>query len=413
MTLALFAVLIVLFAIHTAADVLNLRALAPTLPREFEDVYDAESYARSQHYTRARTRFGWISGAFDLVVLLGFWLAGGFGWLDDTIRSAGLGTIANGLLFVGALGAASEILSLPFALYGTFVLEERFGFNRTDLRTFALDRVKSGALAIALGAPLLAGVIAFFEWAGPLAWLYAWGATTVASLAVSFVAPTWILPLFNDFTPLEEGALRKAIFDYAQRVDYPLTNIFVIDGSKRSTKANAFFTGFGKNKRIALYDTLVENHSVDELVGVMAHEIGHYKKAHVRTGMILSVLHFGAMFFLLSLVIDSASLAAAFGLHETSVHGGLLIFAVLYAPVSTALAIAMNWLSRRHEFEADRYAVETTGRAEPLIDALKTLSLSNLGNLTPHPVYVAMAYSHPPLLERIAGLRAAEGAAAA
>ncbi len=402
------SMLVVVFVVHTLADVLNLRALAPTVPAEFEKLYDADSYARAQHYTRARTHFGWIVAAFDLLVLLGFWHVGGFGWVDDAIRELGLGTIPTGLLFIGSLALASELLALPFALYSTFVLEERFGFNRMDLHTFATDRLKGAALGIALGGALLSGVLAFFEWAGSLAWLYAWIATTVVSLGISFIAPTWILPLFNKFTRLEEGELRQAIFDYAGRVNFPLTNLFVIDGSKRSTKSNAFFTGFGKNKRIALYDTLVENHTVDELVGVMAHEIGHYKKAHVRTGMLISVLHFAVLFFLLSLIIESAPLFSAFGLEHTSVHAGLILFAILYTPVSTALGIAMNWLSRRHEFEADRYAVETTGQAAPLIRALKVLSLANLGNLTPHPIYVAMTYSHPPLLQRIAALRAAE-----
>ncbi len=407
--LALFIVvaLVALFLMNLLADSMNLRALSPVLPDEFRDVYDAESYARSQRYTRATTYFAWIEGAFELAILLLFWALGGFDAWDSVARNMGQGPIVTGLVFIGGLALASDLLAQPFALYSTFVIEQRFGFNRTDAKTFVLDWMKQLMLSLVLGSIVLSGILAFFEWAGGLAWLYAWVGVTALSLLLSFVAPTWILPLFNEFTPLEEGELRRSIFEYAARVDYPLTNIFVIDGSKRSTKSNAFFTGFGRNKRIALYDTLVENHSVDELVGVMAHEIGHYKRAHVKKGMLISVLHFGVLFFLLSLIIDSPALFEAFGMEHSSVHAGLVFFMLLYAPVSAFLGPAMHWLSRKHEFEADRYAVETTGRAEPLISALKTLSLTNLGNLTPHPIYVGLNYSHPPLLERIAGLRRA------
>ncbi len=400
--------LVLTFVGHTVAEALNLRALEPEVPEGFRDIYDAESYAKSQAYTRARTGLHWIAGSWDLAVLLAFWHLGGFGYLADFISAHQLGPILTGLGFIAILGLASELISLPFALYSTFVLEERFGFNRTSLSTFCVDRVKGALLAVVLGGLLLSGILAFFEWAGSLAWLYAWIGVSAASLGVSFVAPTWIMPLFNRFTPLEDGELRRAIFDYAERVQYPLSNIFVVDGSKRSAKSNAFFMGFGKNKRIALYDTLVEKHSVDELVGVMAHEIGHYKLAHIRSGMAISVIQFGVLFFLLSLVIQSETLFLAFGLDTPSVYAGIVIFLILYSPVSTLLGIALSGLSRRHEFQADRYAVETTGRAGPLVDALKTGSLTNLGNLTPHPVYVRLTYSHPPLIERIARLREVE-----
>ncbi len=399
--------LVAIFALGALAEVLNLRALAPDVPDEFDGVYNADTYAKSQRYTQVQTRFGWLADGSELLILLLFWGLGGFGLADAFVRGFDLGPILTGLVFIGGLAFASEVIALPFSVYSTFVIEERFGFNRTDLKTFALDRLKGALLGVTLGGVLLCGILAFFEWAGGLAWLYAWVGVTLVSFALSFVAPTWILPLFNRFSPLEEGALRRAIFDYADSVEYPLTNIFVMDGSKRSTKSNAFLIGFGKNRRIALYDTLVENHGVEELVGVMAHEIGHFKKAHVRKGMVLSVLQLGVLFFLLSLVIGSPPIFEAFGVGEPSVYAGLVFFAVLYSPVSALLSVAMNLLSRRHEFEADRFAVETTGESEPLIEALKKLSLTNLDNLTPHPFYVLWSYTHPPLLQRIASIRAA------
>jgi STE24 endopeptidase len=409
MNLILAVVLVMLVAvtlIELISEVLNLRSLADELPDEFVGVYDAEDYARSQDYTRAQTKFGMFSSIVSLAVLLGFWMLGGFEWLDVTVRGLGFSALATGLLYLGALGLASEIFSLPFKLWSTFVIEERFGFNQSDLSTFVIDQLKMLALGVALGAPLIAALLGFFLWAGPMAWVYAWIAVTAFSLALSFIAPTWIMPLFNEFTPLDEGELRSAIFGYAESVRFPLTNIFVMDGSKRSSKSNAFLAGFGSNKRIALFDTLVEQHSVGELVAVLAHEIGHFKKKHIVKGVTISVIHFGVLFYLLSLVIESRGLFDAFFVSQLSVHAGLVFFAILYTPVSFLLSIAMNWMSRRHEYEADRYSVETTHAGDAMIQALKTLSLTNLSNLTPHPFCVFLSYSHPPVLERIQAIRA-------
>lgn len=402
-------VILVALALHHGlallADVLNLRALAPEVPAEMRAEYDAERYARSQAYTRARTRFGMLSQAFDLAVLLVFWFAGGFAWLDRVVRDLGQGPVVTGLVYVGALGLAKMALDLPFKYVATFRIEERFGFNKSTRRMFFADAAKGLLLAVVLGGPLLAAILAFFEKAGASAWLWCWGVTAAFTLFVQFLAPTWIFPLFNRFRPLEEGELRAAVLGYARSVAFPLEGLFVIDGSRRSTKANAFFTGFGQHKRVALFDTLIEKHPTDELVAVVAHEIGHYKRKHIVKGLALSVLQAGAVFFLLSIALTHRGLFEAFGVSEPSVWAGLVFFGLLYTPLDLVLSLLLQAFSRRNEFEADAYARETTGQHEPLVHALKRLSADSLSNLTPHPLYVVLHHSHPPLLERIRALR--------
>ncbi|MCB2205283.1 M48 family metallopeptidase [bacterium] len=388
-------------ALEVWADLLNLRALSPELPDEFKDVYDEKEYARSQEYTRVRTRFGFISGGFDLLIMLLFWFSGGFNWLDVQLRTLELGPIWTGLLYIGSLSAGMGILTLPFSVYSTFVIEERFGFNRTSVKTFILDMLKGALLGVLIGGPVLALVLWLFLTAGTIAWLYAWLAVTAFMIVMQYIAPTWIMPLFNRFTPLEEGPLRDEILRYADSVQFPLKGIFVMDGSKRSSRSNAFFTGFGKNKRIVLFDTLIEKHDVEELTSVLAHEIGHYRKKHIIVGLLLSVIETGVMFFLLSLFISQAALAHAFFMAHVSVYAGLVFFGMLYSPVSFLLSIGMNALSRKHEFEADRYAVLTYRKPDAMASALKTLSVTNLSNVTPHPVYVFLHYSHPPMIERL------------
>jgi len=387
------------------SEVLNLRALQDQLPDEFHDVYDAEAYKKSQAYTRTQTMFGFLTSTFGILVTLIFWFAGGFNYLDQIVRSWQLQPIFAGLAYMGILMFARSVLSLPFTLYSTFVIEEKFGFNKMTPKTFVTDLLKGLILAILLGAPLLAGVLAFFEYAGPQAWLYCWLATTLFTLFVQFIAPTWIMPLFNKFTPLEEGELRTAILNYAKSVNFPLKNLFVMDGSRRSTKSNAFFTGFGKNKRIALFDTLIEKHTVAELVSVLAHEIGHYKKKHILKGMVISIVHMGVMFYLLSLFISHTGLAAAFYMEQVSTYASLIFFGMLYSPIELILSVFLHIFSRKNEFEADRYAAETTRDPAAMVDALKKLSLHNLSNLTPHPIYVFFNYSHPPVLQRIQAIK--------
>jgi STE24 endopeptidase len=392
-------------ALSLAADLLNLKALRPDLPAGFEGVYDAERYRRSQEYTRARTRFSFWPQAFDLALLLGFWFAGGFAWLDGWTRALGYGPIVTGLVYVGVLALAKVVLDLPFRYRSTFVIEERFGFNKSTRATFWADTAKMLALGAALGAPLLAAILWFFERAGASAWLLCWGVTALFTLFVQFIAPTWIFPLFNKFVPLEEGELRAAVLSYAQKVAFPLEGLFVIDGSRRSTKANAFFAGFGKRKRVALFDTLVARHPVDELVAVVAHEIGHYKKGHILRMLALAIVQAGVVFYLLSLFLQHDGLFAAFGVEQRSVHAGLIFFSLLYTPLELVLSLAMQAFSRKNEFEADAYARATTGNPERLVSALQRLSADTLTNLTPHPLYVALHHSHPPLVERVRALR--------
>ncbi|NTW49913.1 MAG: M48 family metallopeptidase [Chlorobiales bacterium] len=393
--------LITTYTLNLIADILNLKAIRKELPDEFKGVYDETSYQKSQEYLRANTRFGLVTHTVDLITLFLFWFLGGFDFVDQVVRSWGYGSIVTGLAYIGVLVAAQGVLSYPFSLYHTFVLEEKFGFNKTTLSTFILDQIKGLALGVLLGALLLAGILWFFEYVGPSAWLWCWLCLTVVTLALQYIAPTWIMPLFNKFTPLQDGELKQSILSYANSVRFPLSGVYVIDGSKRSTKSNAFFSGFGKNKRIALYDTLIEKHTVPELVAVLAHEIGHYKRKHIVKGMAIGIFQTGIIFFLLSIFLTNSGLFEAFFMEKMSIYAGLIFFGLLYTPVEFIISIFMHIFSRKNEYEADRYVSETYQTPEALADALKKLSVNNLSNLTPHPFYVFMNYSHPPTLSRI------------
>jgi len=393
--------LLLKFVLELVANLLNLKALKLELPPTLEGIYKAEDYRKSQEYIRATTRFGLVSSAFTLFILLAFWFAGGFNYFDQVIRAWSFVPVVSGLLYIGILFLAYGLLMLPFSIYGTFVIEERFGFNRTTPRMFFLDRVKGLGMALLLGIPLLAAILALFEYAGHYAWLYCWAAVAIFSLVMQYVAPTWIMPLFNKFTPLASGELKEAILRYAHSVNFPIKNVFVIDGSKRSSKSNAFFTGFGRNKRIALFDTLIGKHNVAEMVAVLAHEIGHYKKKHVLQGVIIGILHTGLIFFLLSLLLGSPGLYQAFYMTQLSTYAGLLFLGLLYTPIELVFSVLMQMISRRNEYEADCFAAETIDEPVSLINALKKLSATNLSNLTPHAFYVFLIYSHPPLLQRV------------
>ena len=389
------------YIISLITDLLNLSTLRDPLPAEFEGITGTDAYQKSQAYTRTTTIFGVITSSVDLVVILSFWFFGGFNWLDNLVRQWGLASVWTGDCYIAILLILRSLLSLPFSIYSTFVIEERFGFNKTSVKTFILDILKSAVLAIVIGGPILTAILAFFIFAGTFAWLYCWIATTAVMLVLQFIAPTWIMPLFNKFTPLEAGDLRESIFSYAKSVNFTLENIFIMDGSKRSEKSNAFFTGFGKNKRIALFDTLIKNHSTNELVAVLAHEIGHYKKKHIITGMLISILHIGVMFYLLSFFLSRKELFDAFLMDHISVYAGIIFFGLLFTPLEFVLSLALNFLSRKHEFEADRWSADTTLHPDELVSALKKLSVHNLSHLTPHPLYVFFHYSHPPVLQRI------------
>lgn len=399
--LIILTALVLGFVLNVIANLFNLKALKLELPPVLEGIYKPDEYCNSQEYTRTITRFEFVTSTFRLFLLLSFWFASGFNYLDQVVRAWGYVPIVNGLLYIGILLISYNLLMLPFSAYATFVIEEHFGFNRATLRTFLLDRVKGLALMVLLGAPLLAGILALFEYSGPYAWLYCWAAVTVFSLAMQFIAPTWIMPLFNKFTPMESGELKEAVLQYARSVNFHIKNVFVMDGSKRSTKSNAFFTGFGRNKRVALFDTLIEKHTVPELVAVLAHEIGHYKKKHVPQGIVIGILHTGVVFFLLSVFLGSPGLYQAFYMEQQSIYTGLLFFGLLYTPMELLLSIVLQMVSRKNEYQADRFAVETIEEPQSLVDVLKKLSASNLSNLAPHPFYVFLNYSHPPLLQRV------------
>ncbi len=389
------------YILNLVADGLNLKHLRNILPKAFEGVYEPERYRKSQEYLKVNTQFGWVTSTFNLSVMLIFWFAEGFPILDKWVRSFELDPILTGLIYIAVLMLLKSVLALPFNAYATFVIEERFGFNRTTWSTYLADLFKGLALAILLGTPLLAGILAFFQYAGSNAWLYCWIGITIYMLVVQFVAPTWIMPLFNKFTPLEDGELKSAILSYAASINFPLENVYQMDGSRRSAKSNAFFTGFGKHKRIVLFDTLIKQHPTRELLAILAHEMGHYKKKHIPQALILGILQTGLMLFLLSKFITYQGLFDAFYMPQQSVYAGMLFFAMLYTPIDFLVGISMQILSRKNEIVADQFAASTTGDPGSMVDALKKLSVHNLSNLTPHPFYVFLNYSHPPVLKRI------------
>lgn len=385
-------------------ETLNLRHVSEEVPAEFAEVYDAATYAKSQRYLRDNTHFALVQQSVMLALTLAFILLGGFGWLQRVATGAAETMIIQGLVFAGILMLLGQLVGLPFALYDTFVLEARYGFNRTTAKTFVLDLLKGLALTCLLGAPVFALILWIFS-SLAYAWLWAWAATALIQLFLLLIAPVVILPLFNKFTPLEPGDLREQIERYAAGQQYRIRGIFQIDGSRRSTKSNAYFTGIGRTKRIALFDTLMEKHSTDELLCVLAHEVGHCKRGHIRTQLMLSLAVALLMFALLAFFLQQPGLYAAFQVEGMPLYAGFVLFGFLYAPVSMLLGLAGNELSRRHEYQADAFAAETTGMPEKMIKALKKLSVDNLSNLTPHPAKVFFSYSHPPVLQRIRALR--------
>ena len=403
----ILALLVFNWLLSLVIETLNVRHLSTGIPDEFHGIYDDEKYAKSQRYLKENTRFTQIQAGIMLPITLAFILLGGFKWINDVAQATSEHMILQGLVFGGILVLLSQIAGLPFSIYDTFVIEEKYGFNKTTAKTFMIDLFKGLLLTVLLGAPIFALVLWIFSTVAN-AWLWAWGSLSIIQLFIMFIAPVVILPLFNKFTPLEEGELRSAIEKFAAEQKFTLSGIFKIDGSKRYTKSNAYFTGFGKTKRIALFDTLIENHSTDELIGVLAHEIGHCKRGHIKKTIVISLVSSLLMFFILSLFITREGLYAAFGIEGTPLYAGLIFFGFLYAPISMIIGLLGNLLSRKHEFEADAFAAETTKAPGEMITALKKLSVDNLSNLTPHPLKVFLEYSHPPVLERIKALRTFE-----
>ena len=391
---------------------LNLKALDPNLPKEFQDTFDNDKYLKSQEYTKTNSQFSYITSTFSLLVSLAFifgipqfGINPLYNEIDLLVRSYGYGSIITGLIFFGFLTLITDILNTPFGLYRTFIIEEKFGFNKTTLSTYLSDKAKGYFLMVLLGAPLISLTLYFFDSFETYAWLFAWILMVLFTLIIQPIYNIFIAPMYNKFTPLEEGSLLTRIKDYLKKVDFPVKKLEVMDGSKRSGHSNAYFSGMGKNKRIALFDTLMEQMNEDEILSVIAHEVGHYKLKHVHTGIFLGAIQSGIMFFILSLFINNKALFDVFSMQQTSVYASLVFFSILYTPISMIMGLFFSLISRKNEFAADEYSAKTAKMPESLITALKKMSKENLSNLTPHWLNVLLNYSHPPVLKRIEALK--------
>jgi STE24 endopeptidase len=396
----IIAILIFDFALERTLSYLNYTWYSKSIPSEVSDVYDTAEYERSQEYKKTNFKFGLISSSVSFVAMMLFLFLDGFAIVDGWARSIAENQILVAILFFAIIAVAGELISLPFSYFGTFIIEERFGFNKTTKKIFFLDKLKGWLLTAVLGGGLLTLIILCYQWAGHSFWWYVWSLVVLVSLLMNMFYARLFVPLFNKQVPLQEGSLKNQIKTYAEGVGFQLDKIFVIDGSKRSTKANAYFSGFGSEKRVTLYDTLVDKLSEEEIVAVLAHEVGHYKRKHIIYNLIASTLTTGFTLWLFSVFVNSTLLSQALGVAIPSFHIGLIAFGLLYSPISMLTGIIMSSLSRKFEYEADRYAQETYNAA-PLIAALKTLSKTSLSNLTPHPAFVFFNYSHPSLIQRI------------
>lgn len=379
---------------------LNIRRDNGPIPQTLNGYIDQDKINTTKAYQQANFKFSLLAGSFSFLFTVAFIGFGFFGWLDDHLRQFTEHAVWLPLLFFGILYIGSDILSTPFDYYHTFVIEERFGFNKTNVKTFFIDKAKGYLLSIIVGGSLLFTLLSLIQYMGASFWWQFWIVVAIFMILANNLFSSLVLPLFNKLSPLAEGDLKTKILEYADSVGFSLDNVFVIDGSKRSSKANAFFSGFGKRKKVVLYDTLIEQHSTDELVAVLAHEIGHYKKRHIISNMILGIIQIGIILYVLSLVVYSPNVSLALGGREMAIHLNLIGFTMLFSPLSTLIGVGMNMLSRKHEFEADDFAKRTFD-GKPLATALKALSVNNLSNLNPHPWYVFVNYSHPPVLQRL------------
>ncbi|WP_143959933.1 M48 family metallopeptidase [Litoribacter populi] len=379
---------------------LNVRRAHCLVPKTLEQYLSQEKVTESEEYQKTNYNFGLITGLFTYLITAVFILFGFFGDLDVWLQNFITEPLFRSLIYIGILFVGSDLLSLPFDYYHTFKIEEKFGFNKTTPKTFFVDKLKSYMLSITVGGILLLGLFWLIHQIGSDFWWIFWAVAMVFMLAVNLFYTAWILPIFNKLSPLEDGELKTRILAYANSVGFSLDNIFVVDGSKRSTKANAFFSGFGKRKKVVLFDTLIDQHTPDELIAVLAHEIGHYKRKHIWYNLLTSSLQVGAMLYILSLVIYNESMSLALGGNQLAIHLNLIGFTMLFSPISMILGIGLNMMSRKHEYEADAFAKETFA-GQPLAEALKTLSVKTLSHLNPHPIYVFVHYSHPPLLKRL------------
>jgi STE24 endopeptidase len=405
-TLFIFIIIIVVadFILERYLHYLNTKSRSNELPSEVKDVYDASQYSKQQEYKKTNDRFGTVTATLSFILIVAMLIFGGFSLVDSWARDITMHPILMVIVFFGILAIASDLISTPFSIYDIFVIEEKFGFNRMTPKTFISDKIKGWMLAALIGGGLLAIIVWFYNQTGNMFWVYAWALTVSFTVFMAMFYSSLIVPLFNKQKPLPDGELRDAIEEFSVKSGFKLVNIFVIDGSKRSTKANAYFAGLGPKKRIVLYDTLIKDLTTEEIIAVLAHEIGHYKKKHIYLGLLAGTIQTGITLYLLSLLIAMPALSEALGGSEPSFHLGLIAFGILYSPISLVTGLLMNHISRRNEFAADRF-VKDYNYAEALISALKKLSSKSLSNLTPHPVFVFFHYSHPTLLQRIKALR--------
>lgn len=403
----ILAIIIAGFIFDQWINYLNTTTRSNILPEVIKGFYDETTYSLQQDYERDNYRFGLVSDILSFLTIILMLTLGGFAWVDGFIRTYTDSAILQAIFFFGILAFASDLISIPLDVYHTFVIEERYKFNKTTPKTFVIDKLKGWLLGAVIGGGILSLIIFIYEKSGSWFWILAWISISVFTLFISYFYTTLLVPIFNKLTPLPAGELRDAIEQVAARADFSLKDINIMDGSKRSTRGNAYFSGFGRKKSIVLFDTLVNEHSVDELAAVLAHEIGHYKKKHVLKGLISGILQTGVLLFVLSLLLKSSLPAFALGASVTSFHMSVVAFGILYSPVSTVLGILFNSISRKHEYEADRFAVSLS-KPGALPQALKRLSVKNLSNLTPHPWYVFIHYSHPALLQRLAAIEKVE-----
>lgn len=397
-------ILIFDFVLSRFLDYLDDTRRSPTLPDILKGIYNEDKYKKSQEYDKVNSRFGLSTSIVSFALMIVMLFFDGFAFVDNLVRVYTDNSIFMALLFFGVLAISSSIINAPFGWYSTFVIEEKFGFNKTTVKTYLLDMVKGAILGALIGGALLSLIVWFYDTLGNNFWVYTWLVVSGFSIFMAMFYTSFIVPIFNKLTPLPEGELRDEIEKYAKTQDFDLKNILVIDGSKRSTKANAYFSGLGSRKSIVLYDTLIKNQTTEELVAILAHEVGHYKKKHTQVSIVLSVFQTGITFYIMSLLLGNEYLSLALGVKENSFHVGILVFGMLYSPISMVLGIGMNMLSRKNEYEADDFA-RSTYKAEALESALKKLSVDNLSNLTPHPLNVFLGYSHPTLLQRLENLK--------
>ena len=400
----IIAIIVISFAIDQYFDWLNAKHFDDPIPAELQDVYDEESYRKSQDYKKVNAKFSTLTSSFSLVLTLCFFFFQGFAYIDAIATSVSENPIIRALIFFGIIMLGSDILTTPFAYHKTFVIEERFGFNKSTPALFFADKLKGWLMTIVVGGGLLALIIWFYQLTGQSFWIYAWAVFAVFAVVMNMFYSKIIVPLFNKQTPLGENSLRTKIEHYSNSVGFTLDNIFLIDGSKRSTKANAYFSGFGSQKRITLYDTLVNDLEEEEIVAVLAHEVGHYKKNHIIINLVVSVLLTGFTLWLLSIFVSEPIFSQALSVDRPTFHIGLIAFGILYTPISAITGFLMSLLSRKFEYQADDFAKDTYA-AQPLINSLKKLSRNSLSNLTPHPLYVKFNYSHPTLLQRFHNLK--------